>query len=68
MWQLDSKTEQVPSLYPGRGTLTNKRVPKPDSKEATTDNTKMISAHLSLRKSGYKRQREEENFEQAISW
>jgi len=23
-WQLDSKTEKVPSLSPGRGTLTNK--------------------------------------------
>jgi len=28
-WQLDSKTEKVLSLSPGRGTLTNKRVPKP---------------------------------------
>jgi len=24
MWQLDLKTEKVPSLSPGRGTLTNK--------------------------------------------
>jgi len=28
-WQLDSKTEKVTSLSPGRGTLTNKRVSKP---------------------------------------
>jgi len=27
--QLDSKTEKVTSLTPGRGTLTNKLVPKP---------------------------------------
>jgi len=25
-WHLDSKTEMVPSLHPGRGTLTNKRI------------------------------------------
>jgi len=28
-WQLDSKTEKIPLLSPGRGTLTNKWVPKP---------------------------------------
>jgi len=28
-WQLDFKTEKVTSLSPGRGTLTNKLVPKP---------------------------------------
>jgi len=28
-WQLDSKTEKVPSLSPGQGTLTNNGVPKP---------------------------------------
>jgi len=30
-WQLDSKTEKVPSLSPGRDILTNKLVPKLDS-------------------------------------
>jgi len=33
-WQLDSKTEKVPSLSPDRGTLTNKRVPKPSVYQA----------------------------------
>jgi len=28
--QLDSKTEKITSLSPGRGTLTNKRVPVPN--------------------------------------
>jgi len=28
-WQLDSRIEKIPSLSPGRGTLANKRVPKP---------------------------------------
>jgi len=27
-WQLDSKTEKVTSLFPGRSNLTNKWVPK----------------------------------------
>jgi len=29
-FQLDSKTEKIPSLSPGRGTVTNKWVPKPN--------------------------------------
>jgi len=32
MWQLDSKTEKVTSLSPGRGNLTNKR-----AKQTSTD-------------------------------
>jgi len=31
-WQLDSKTEKVTLLFPVRGTLTNKCVPKPKPK------------------------------------